>query len=85
MAATGRARSTVTHYLVDFIDQEGVSDCEAWLSTAEFEKIRAAVAKVRTEELRPIFDAIGGQIEYEKIRIALACMRNDGVPQQTLP
>jgi ATP-dependent DNA helicase RecQ len=82
MTATGRARSTVTQYLLDFIEQEGASDYEAWLSTAEFEKIRAAAAKVGTEKLRPIFDELGGRIDYERIRIGLACLRNDGVQQQ---
>jgi ATP-dependent DNA helicase RecQ len=78
-AATGRTRSTVAQYLVDFIEREGACDPEPWLTAAEYERIRAAVDSVGAERLKPIYDALEGTIDYEQIRIALACMRNDGI------
>jgi ATP-dependent DNA helicase RecQ len=78
IASTGRAASTVTQYLVDFIEQEAISDCDPWLTAGEFEQVRKAVAKVGSERLRPIFDELGGRVDYEKIHISLACMRNLG-------
>jgi ATP-dependent DNA helicase RecQ len=77
-AATGRARSTVAGYLVDFIEREGACDPEPWLTAADYKRIRAAAAEVGTETLRPIYDALEGKFDYERIRVAIACMRSEG-------
>ena len=79
ITATGRARSTVSGYLVEFIEQEGISDPEHWLVAGEFEQIRAAITKAGTDRLRPILDALDGSFDYEKLRIAIACLRNEGI------
>ncbi|MEX2315848.1 MAG: DNA helicase RecQ [Pirellulales bacterium] len=74
---TGRAKSTVTQYLTDFIDEESISDPSHWLDPRVYDRIRSAANRVGVETLRPIFDALGGEIDYEQIKIALACMRNE--------
>jgi ATP-dependent DNA helicase RecQ len=76
-AATGRARSTVSQYLIDFIVQEGISDPEHWLKRSDFEQIRAAASKVTSRRLRDISNALDGKFGYEDIKIALACLRSD--------
>jgi ATP-dependent DNA helicase RecQ len=79
--AANRAPSTVLQYLIEFINQEGISECDSWLPPSEFEQIRAAAEKVGCDKLRPIFDELGGRVDYENIRIALACLRNDSTRQ----
>jgi ATP-dependent DNA helicase RecQ len=78
-AATSRARSTVLQYLVEFIEQEGISDGSPWIDDATLARIRAACQKLGFDKLKPIFDALGGTIDYDQIKIALACMRNDDI------
>jgi ATP-dependent DNA helicase RecQ len=75
--ATSRARSTVLQYLVEFIEQEGISDASPWIDDATLTRIRAACQKLGVDRLKPIFDALGGAINYEQIKVAQACMRNE--------
>jgi ATP-dependent DNA helicase RecQ len=75
--STSRARSTVMQYLVEFIEQEGISDGSPWIDEATLERIRAACRAVGADKLRPVFDALGGAVSYEQIRIAIACLRNE--------
>jgi ATP-dependent DNA helicase RecQ len=71
-----RAHSTVIQYLVELIAQDGISDPTAWLDAGVFERVRAAAARHGCEPLKPLFEAFGGEISYEHIRIAAACLRN---------
>jgi ATP-dependent DNA helicase RecQ len=75
--STSRARSTVMRYLVEFIEQEGISDGSPWIDDATLERIRAACRAAGVATLRPIFDALGGAVSYDEIRIAMACLRNE--------
>jgi ATP-dependent DNA helicase RecQ len=76
MQAVSRARSTVTEYLAEFIASEGISDPAAWLDEPLFSRIRAAAREHGIERLRPLFDALGGEVSYDDLRIAVACLRN---------
>lgn len=73
---TGRARSTVIGYLVEFLTDQGHLTPEPWLDEKTFTTIAAAAKEVGTEKLKPIFDQLNGAIAYEQIRIAVACLRN---------
>jgi ATP-dependent DNA helicase RecQ len=73
---TGRARSTVTEYLAEFLAEQGHLTPEPWLDMATFARIGAAAKQVGVEKLKPIFDQLNGEIGYEQIRIAVACLRN---------
>jgi ATP-dependent DNA helicase RecQ len=75
-AAVGRARSTTTGYLADFVVSEGISDASAWIDDELFARIRAAAAQHGGERLRPLFEALGGEVDYDLLRIATACLRN---------
>ncbi len=46
-------------------------------STCTFSSGSAAAGQVGTELLRPIFDALNGEVPYQHIHIALACLRNE--------
>ncbi|MEX0704165.1 MAG: DNA helicase RecQ [Planctomycetales bacterium] len=74
--ATGRAASTVADYLGAYIAQEGVCDPSFWVEEEVFERIRRASAETGLEKLKPIFEALDGTVDYERIRIAVACLRN---------
>jgi ATP-dependent DNA helicase RecQ len=75
-AAVSRARSTVTQYLIELIARDEISDPAAWVDVATFDQICAAAAKLGPTPLKPLFEALGGEIPYDQIRIALACLRN---------
>jgi ATP-dependent DNA helicase RecQ len=75
--AVDRAPSTIVQYLVEFIQQEAVRDPAHWVDAETFERIRAAAGAAGQERLKPIFDALGGEVSYDQIRIALACIGNE--------
>jgi ATP-dependent DNA helicase RecQ len=75
--AVGRARSTVSEYLAEVIASQGISDPTAWLDEDRFARIRAAAKEHGGERLKPIFEALGGEVPYDEIRIGLACLRNE--------
>jgi ATP-dependent DNA helicase RecQ len=77
--ATGRAQSTVTEYLVDYIEREGLREPAPWLDSALFDRIRSTAEKLESNRLKPIFSALEGSVDYDRIRIALACLQN-GTP-----
>jgi ATP-dependent DNA helicase RecQ len=76
--ATGRAASTVIEYLVDYIEREGRQNPEPWVDASLFGRIRSAAERLETGRLKPIFEALDGTVEFDQIRIALACLRNSG-------
>ncbi len=86
MTATGRARSTVTHYLVDFIRETKPDEVSAWVSDTDFNKILAAVEKVGAEKLRPIYEELAGSVSYDSIKILLAHLDLEtNSPETTIP
>ncbi len=82
-AQTGRAHSTVTGYLVDFLMQEGQLSPEPWLDDESFATISAAVKAVGLERLKLVFDQLNGAFSYDQIRITIACLRNVDGQQET--
>ncbi|HEX4415310.1 MAG TPA: DNA helicase RecQ [Lacipirellulaceae bacterium] len=72
----GRAASTVFGYLESYVRHRRVRDVSPWLDRAELDLVEAAVQDAGAERLRPIFDALGGRVSYEHIRIAVACIEN---------
>ncbi|MEX0715141.1 MAG: DNA helicase RecQ [Planctomycetaceae bacterium] len=82
--ATGRAESTVGDYLAAFIEQEGICDPGTWVEEEVFERIRQAAEQTGVERLKPIFEALEGTIDYGRIRVAIACMKN-AAPEAAQP
>jgi ATP-dependent DNA helicase RecQ len=72
----GRATSTVYGYLEAYLRHRRLANAAPWLSSTEFERIAAAAQSTGADRLRPIFDALSGEIGYEKIRLALVCLSN---------
>lgn len=72
MHVLGRSRPTVLDYLCDYLRREGVGDAAPWLSPDVLDQVRQAAAQVGSERLKPIFEALGGQVSYDEIRVAVA-------------
>jgi ATP-dependent DNA helicase RecQ len=70
-AQIGRARSTTSEYLSEFIELKQPKDISPWVSAADYARILESVGRLKAERLKPIFDDLGGDIGYDQIRIAL--------------
>jgi ATP-dependent DNA helicase RecQ len=71
-----RAISTVHGYLVEFLRHEKRTDPTPWLDAATVRQIAAVADKFGMDRLKPLFEALGGTIPYDRIRIAVECLKN---------
>jgi len=69
---TGRARSTVSDYLVDFITLERPASIATWVPESTYQKVAIIKEEVNTDRLRPLFEALGESIPYDIIRFVIA-------------
>ena len=74
--AVDRAPSTVIEYLAELIANQGISDHSAWIDEKLFSRIRIAAKQHGLERLKPLKEALGDDVSYDQIRIAVACLRN---------
>jgi ATP-dependent DNA helicase RecQ len=65
----GRARSTVAGYLADFVRDEQPESISIWVSDSDYTRVVAALDTVAGDRLKPIFDALGGEVPYDTIRL----------------
>lgn len=70
---TGRAPSTVAGYLCEFL-QENPATSTSWLSEETYQRVRDVAMYHDDGRLKPLFDALNGEVSYEEIRIAIAMM-----------
>lgn len=75
-AQLGRARSTTVGYLSDFLKQETVTDPTPWVERALASQIEGAIEEVGLSGLKPIHEQLGGEIDYDSIRIVATCVAN---------
>lgn len=76
MQRLGRARSTVSGYLNEYLRFDQVLDPGPWLDPATARRIESAIEEVGVTRLRPIFDRLGGEVPYDDIRIMATCVAN---------
>ena len=67
----GLAVSTTGGYLADYVALERPASVAAWVDDATYARVEAAVKEHGTERLKPIFDALNGEVAYDKIRIVM--------------
>ncbi len=72
MSATGRARSTLTGYLVEFIESQHPESVQPWVPDAVYERVVEAATHLAADRLRPIFEHLDEQVPFDAIRIVLA-------------
>ncbi len=70
-AQIGRARSTTSEYLFEFVEMKQPRDISPWVSAADYTRILESVGRLKAERLKPIFDDLGGTIGYDQIRLTL--------------
>jgi ATP-dependent DNA helicase RecQ len=72
----GRALSTTYGYLEAYVRHRRITDPTPWIAATELEKVAAVLQTTGAERLKPIYDALGGRVGYEQIRIVIACLEN---------
>lgn len=72
----GRAPSTVHGYFIEYLKDRKITDASKWVSAAEIDRIEAEAHKGEDGRLKPIYEALNGEIGYDLIRTVLTCMRN---------
>jgi ATP-dependent DNA helicase RecQ len=76
-ASIGRAESTTTQYLVEHIERQKISDPQPWVDAKTYGRVIAASQQVGDDRLKPIHEHLAGQVDYDRIRISLACYRHN--------
>jgi ATP-dependent DNA helicase RecQ len=75
--SVNRAESTTIQYLVEYIKRGKISNPYPWVDEQTFRRILNAVQQVGSGRMKTIFDLLNGEIDYNQIRIGLACLRNN--------
>jgi ATP-dependent DNA helicase RecQ len=75
VSTLGRARSTVSQYLVEWVVREGPASVGAYVDDATYARVAAAADAVGGDRLKPAFDYLGGEVDYDTLRVALAHLR----------
>jgi len=75
-AATGRSPGTIEGYLLDFIGHTGRTDPAPWLDADRYRAILETAESLQAERLKPIFEALHGEVPYGNIRLAMALRAN---------
>jgi ATP-dependent DNA helicase RecQ len=70
-AQTGRARSTVGQYLEDYVGERKPASVAPWVGNDVYQRVKAVGEEVGGEYLRPVFDALNGEVSYDEIRVVL--------------
>jgi ATP-dependent DNA helicase RecQ len=71
-----RAISTTCGYLEAYIQHRRVADASRWVPPHELQQVEVVVQYAGAERLKPIYEALHGRVDYDKIRIAIACLAN---------
>ena len=72
----GRARSTTFGYLNDFLRHEKVTDPSPWVDSSIARQVEEAIEHVGLSALKPIHEHLGGEIDYNEIRVVATCIGN---------
>jgi ATP-dependent DNA helicase RecQ len=70
-ASTGRTRSTASSYLEEYLAERKPASIDRWIPAQLYDRIDTAAAKLGGPLLRPVFEALGGEIGYDEIRIVM--------------
>ncbi|MEM1304149.1 MAG: RecQ family ATP-dependent DNA helicase, partial [Planctomycetota bacterium] len=73
-----RARSTVVGYLNQYLRNEQVTDPTQWVDADTARRVDAAIDEVGLRGLKPIYEQLGGEVDYDSIRIVATCVANRG-------
>ncbi|HEX5938794.1 MAG TPA: RecQ family ATP-dependent DNA helicase [Dehalococcoidia bacterium] len=69
VAETGLARSTIGQHLSDYVSLQKPADISAWVDAETYRRVADAGERVGWELLKPIWEDLGGTVDYERIRL----------------
>ena len=72
----GRATSTTFGYLSEYLRHDQVTDPSPWIEESEAKQIEQAIEEVGLKALKPIHEHLGGQIDYNAIKVVATCIAN---------
>ena len=72
----GRAASTVSTYLADYLTSKRVTDCSTWVGERDRQDVEAAIEVLGPRPLKPLFDHLQGRVSYDALRIVTTCWEN---------
>jgi len=75
MEETGRAHSTITGYLAEYLAAEAVADISPWVDAKTYQRVVEAAEHTGGGRLGPVFEALGKTVPYDVIRLVLAHYR----------
>lgn len=71
-----RSLSTVQKYLAAWLESTGQTSPEPWVDRKTFARVKEASAPLPLDRLAPIYQALDGSVEYDDLRLCVACLRN---------
>ncbi|MEC4985474.1 MAG: DNA helicase RecQ [Oscillatoria sp. PMC 1068.18] len=71
------ATSTIATHLAQLIEFGEINEIERLVTPERQEKIKAAIAILGNQALRPLREFLGAGYTYEEIRLVVACLRRD--------
>ena len=72
----GRAASTVTQYLVEYIHAEKPASIAAWVNERVYKEVEEAKGKLGTDRLKGLFLALNERVPYDQVRLVVAHLQN---------
>ena len=63
--------STTVQYLCDYLKADAPPSVSHWVADDVYRQVADAAAQHGTDKLKPLFDALGGKIGYDEIRIVV--------------
>jgi ATP-dependent DNA helicase RecQ len=72
----GRATSTVSNYLSDYLTSKRITDCSTWVAENDRRDVEAAIEVLGPRPLKPLFDHLQGRIGYDTLRVVATCWEN---------
>ena len=72
----GRAESTVTKYLTDYIRDRKMTDPSPWVSADIISQVNGAIEQIKPSRLKELYLHFDEQIDYKELRIVFECYRN---------
>ena len=76
---TGRARSTVMHYLAEYILREKPPEVGCWVAPEVYARVARVVQKIGAAPLKPIFESLEQKISYDDIRVVVSHLTSRGL------
>ncbi|MCB9854136.1 MAG: DNA helicase RecQ [Phycisphaerales bacterium] len=77
----GRVASTISKYLAEYIEVKQPEDISSWVDSETIRRARPVLEQMGTRRLRPAFDALDGEVDYDTLRIIAAHVEREAAPQ----